>query len=427
MLFSAQGTDPESLTDQELEAKVRGLEGALRGLPEGFTLYQYTRVLSGFDIPRQAAYADPVTENFVTDRLTFLNETAKFRRVDLHWCLAIEPPQGSPFSKKPKENAEDNSRQLAELLKAATILESHLGHSIGLQLLDKARAFQFFSYLFNLEEWAERDQLRGDAGIDRQIVKSPVSDHRQEEGSVRPDCGGEIAMIETNAATVPDQPVSTPPLKKGFPVALILIGVIVIIALANLTNLVGGKGKTPVRSNLSTQPTSISPQQVKSYQTMQATEARRDAEDRQQHGINQAGAAPQQATGYPASDIPGPEADTAAPMTAAQRQSIYGDSPNAPQKTSNASQSHAEARQRQLAREKQQQDAVNSDTVAIDFSRPSGGTTAPASALADRQQDVAQAIGEELRPQQPAGPVNAASRPTPTQTAAASKTDPMTP
>ena len=177
LVFSAQGTDPESLTDQELEAKVRGLEGALRGLPEGFTLYQYTRVLSGFDIPRQAAYADPVTENFVTDRLTFLNETAKFRRVDLHWCLAIEPPQGSPFSKKPKGNAEDNSRQLAELLKAATILESHLGHSIGLQLLDKARAFQFFSYLFNLEEWSERDQLRGDSGIDRQIVKSPVSWH----------------------------------------------------------------------------------------------------------------------------------------------------------------------------------------------------------------------------------------------------------
>ena len=235
-------------------------------------------------------------------------------------------------------------------------------------------------------------------------------------------------MIETNAATVPDQPVSTPPFKKGFPVALILIGVIVVIALANLTSLVGGKGKTPTRSNLSTQPSSISPQQVKSYQTMQATEARRDAEDRQQHGINQAGVAPQQAAGYPASDIPGPEADTAAPMTAAQRQSIYGDSPNAPQKTSNASQSHAEARQRQLAREKQQQDAVNSDTVAIDFSRPVGGTTAPASELAERQQDVAQASGEELRGQQPpAAPVNAITRPATTATAAASKTDPMAP
>ena len=235
-------------------------------------------------------------------------------------------------------------------------------------------------------------------------------------------------MTDTNAATVPDQPVSTPPLKKGFPVALILIGVIVVIALANLTSLVGGKSKTLTRSNLSTQPSAISPQQVKSYQTMQATEARRDAEDRQQHGINQAGAASQQAAEYPASDIPGPEADTAAPMTAAQRQSIYGDSPNAPQKTSNASQSHAEARQRQLAREKQQEDAVNSDTVAIDFSRPGVGTAAPASALAERQQDVAQASGEELRGQQsPAAPVNGITRPAATATAAASKTDPMAP
>ncbi len=175
VLFSAEGTDPESLTDQELEAKVRGLEGALRGLPEGFTLYQYTRILSGFDIPRQASYADPVTENFVTDRLTFLDETAKFRRVDLHWCLAVEPPQGSRFSQKPRENADENSRQLAELLKAAAILESHLGHSIGLQLLHKNEAFKFFSYLFNLEDWAESDELRGDTGVDRQIVKSAVS------------------------------------------------------------------------------------------------------------------------------------------------------------------------------------------------------------------------------------------------------------
>jgi hypothetical protein len=38
------------------------------------------------------------------------------------------------------------------------------------------------SYLFNLEEWAGRDQLRADTGVDRQIVNSPVawhSDHVQ--------------------------------------------------------------------------------------------------------------------------------------------------------------------------------------------------------------------------------------------------------
>ena len=41
----------------------------------------------------------------------------------------------------------------------------------------KNEAFQFFSYLFNLEDWAEHDQLRSDTGVDRQIVKSPVAWH----------------------------------------------------------------------------------------------------------------------------------------------------------------------------------------------------------------------------------------------------------
>ena len=71
---------------------------------------------------------------------------------------------------------------LSDLEKTATLLEGHLGSSLGLKLLGKAEAFQFFSYLFNLEEWSGRDQLRSDTGVDRQIVKSPVawhSDHVQ--------------------------------------------------------------------------------------------------------------------------------------------------------------------------------------------------------------------------------------------------------
>ncbi len=70
-----------------------------------------------------------------------------------------------------------------------------------------------------------------------------------------------------------------------------------------------------------------------------------------------------------AQDTPGPEAAGAPPMTAAQRDAIYGNSPNAPTHTSNVSEAQAEAKQKELAREKQQQDAINSDTVAIDFER----------------------------------------------------------
>src|SRR5216683_719139 len=176
-LFALTGMDEEGLTDQELDARMRSIEGALRGLPEGWCLYQYTRVISGFDLPRKAKYASPATEVFASDRLTFLEETAGFRRIDLHWCLTLEPSKIKASERKPQENAADTSRMLAQLEKTATILQSHLGSTLGLHLLPKADVFQFFSYLFNLEEWAERDHLRSNTGVDRQIVKSPVAWH----------------------------------------------------------------------------------------------------------------------------------------------------------------------------------------------------------------------------------------------------------
>ncbi|HEY4381381.1 MAG TPA: type VI secretion protein [Acidobacteriaceae bacterium] len=181
-LFSLTGIDEEGMTDLELDSRMRSIEGALRGLPEGSCLYQYTRVMAGFDLPRQARYANPVTETFANDRLAFLEKTAGFRRIDLHWCLTLEPSKAKAFERKPQENDADTSRMVADLEKTAVILQSHLGSSLGLTLLDKAAAFRFFSYLFNLEDWAERDQLRGDTGVDRQIVKNPVawhSDHVQ--------------------------------------------------------------------------------------------------------------------------------------------------------------------------------------------------------------------------------------------------------
>ena len=181
-LFSLAGIDEESLTDQEIDARIRSIEGALRGFPEGSCLYQYMRVMSGYDLPRQAKYENPVTQVFVNDRLTFLEKTAAFRRIDLHWCLTLEPSQMKAFERRPKENVADTSRMLADLQRTATNLQGHLGRSLGLRLLDKNRTFQFFSHLFNLEEWAAHDQLQGDTGVDRQIVKNPVawhSDHIQ--------------------------------------------------------------------------------------------------------------------------------------------------------------------------------------------------------------------------------------------------------
>jgi hypothetical protein len=91
--------------------------------------------------------------------------------------LTLEPPKAAAFTRKPKEHDTDTTRMLADLEKTATLLEGHLSGSLGLRLLEKNAVYQFFSYLFNLEEWATAYTLTADDGVDRQIVNSPVSWH----------------------------------------------------------------------------------------------------------------------------------------------------------------------------------------------------------------------------------------------------------
>lgn len=234
-------------------------------------------------------------------------------------------------------------------------------------------------------------------------------------------------------ATVPQQPESRPPVRKGPPVVIALVVIIALIGIANLSSLVSGNKKAAPASSLPIRPASANPQQVSSFESQQAMQAQRDAEARQRQ--QELAAAMQQLQG--AQETPGPEANNAPPMTAAQRTAIYGDSPNAPQKTSNVSQAQAEAKQKAIAREKQQQDAINSDTVAIDFARPSTAPPAvlPAqtsSAALGKRDEASTAATSEMIGSPSSSGTNSPERHTGTQNASEqepkpdSKRDPMT-
>lgn len=235
-------------------------------------------------------------------------------------------------------------------------------------------------------------------------------------------------MTETNQnppATVPEQPEAKPPLKKGLPVVIALVAIVALIGITNVSSLLSGNKKSAPVSAMPMRPASPNAQQVNSFSTQQQMQAQRDAEERQHQ--QELAAAMQQLQAE--QSVPGPEAAGTQPMTAAQRDAIYGNSLNAPQHTSNISQAQAEAKQKALAKEKQVQDAINSDTVAIDFAH-TGAASAPVAALPSQAAKAVLGEPEEARPQTATemvgtSPDGARGRPGVMQSKADAKADPM--
>jgi len=226
-------------------------------------------------------------------------------------------------------------------------------------------------------------------------------------------------MTEQNLnapATIPEQPEAKLPLKKGMPVVIALVAILAILGIANVSSLLRGNKKAAPASALQMRPVSPNAQQVSSFETQQQLQAQHDADEKQRQ--QQLIAAMQQLQATEAT--PGPESANAAPMTTAQRDTIYGGSSNAPQHTSNVSEAQAEVKQKALAREKQKQDAINSGTVALDFEHSSGTpaaasvappTTAAEALLGKTTTDVASRVES--------------GQPVASQAKANAKTDPM--
>ncbi len=228
-------------------------------------------------------------------------------------------------------------------------------------------------------------------------------------------------MTETNQnspVTVPEQPEAKQPLRKGMPVVIALVAILAILGIANVSSLLRGNKKEAPASSLQMRPVSPNAQQVSSFETQQQLQAKHDAEERDRQQQLMAAMQQLQAT----EGAPGPEYANAAPMTSAQRDAVYGGSPNAPQHTSNVSEAQAEVKQKALAREKQKQDAINSGTVALDFEHPSA-TPAAAAVIAPT------IVAEPPQSPTPADVTGSAAtgQPAAAQAKANAKTDPMGP
>ena len=118
-----------------------------------------------------------------------------------------------------------------------------------------------------------------------------------------------------------------PPLRKSMPVVIALVVIVALIGIANISSLLSGNKKAAPAERTADASATPNAQQVSSFETQQQMQARHDAEERQHQ--QELAAAMQQL--QQDQSVPGPEVASAPPMTAAQRDAIYGDSPNAPQ------------------------------------------------------------------------------------------------
>jgi type IV secretion system protein VirB10 len=193
----------------------------------------------------------------------------------------------------------------------------------------------------------------------------------------------------TPPATVPEQPEASTPLNKKQPLLILLFVILLVFVISSVVN--AGKKATPAKSQMTARPAAANPQQVNSFETQQEQTAKKDQEEQQQRATTAALLAQIQAA-----EAPGPESPNAPPMTAAQRAALYGaDNPNAPQTTSQMSERQAQAKQAELAKEKQRQDALNSDTVAVDFARTTADVS-PAQPHTASAQSPSAVLGEHL-------------------------------
>ncbi len=221
---------------------------------------------------------------------------------------------------------------------------------------------------------------------------------------------------------VPAQPEAEESKKLNIKVIGGIAAVILVIGLANLHN--GTKQAAIANSALSTRPASSNAAQVNNFQNQQRLLQQKDAEERQRQAV----LASQNAQLQEEQGVPGPESPNAAPMTQAQRDAMYGkNNPNAPQKTSAVSQAQAEAKQRRVERERQHQEALNSDTVAIDFAKsaPTSGNANNSTAVegASAHAPAGDAVGEDIAQDRPDGTSRPTARPVSAETAG--RKDPM--
>ena len=163
VVFELAGIDSQCLTDATMDSNTKRLAAAWRIFHEDIRLYQYVVKHDGAGIDQQTQYDSPAVHRTVSNRREFLEQKGLYS-IRLYLAVVLEPgavgkKAASSFLNKKalriltRELEENRERLLAQ----TQAFERSIGDLIGLRLLPKADAFQFFRVLANLDRETAAD------------------------------------------------------------------------------------------------------------------------------------------------------------------------------------------------------------------------------------------------------------------------------
>lgn len=161
-VLQVEGVDAECLTEAMLESTTRRMAAAWRSFDDRFRIYQYVVKQNHPGFEQSQDESNPIAAETTRKRLDYLNSKQPgLFSIRLYFVIMLEP--GLPG----RNAAADLQRNRATLIGHIESLQRSVSDLLGLTVLSKGKAFQFFRLLANLDpDVASAERLKYDTHVD---------------------------------------------------------------------------------------------------------------------------------------------------------------------------------------------------------------------------------------------------------------------
>ena len=124
MVLRVHGMDAECLTEERLESVVAALIRAFHLFGDQFRVYQYLIKNRKMPVTRKESYGNPLVEEAISDRVTFLEATAPLGAVGAYFVVLLESSLHGQRHERPMSSARLREERGKALIALETTVRS---------------------------------------------------------------------------------------------------------------------------------------------------------------------------------------------------------------------------------------------------------------------------------------------------------------